>query len=123
MKGARDVLAASGHPLDGELEWGSVQEQTVKNVKEPLQFYSFPPKVLYAKLAQVRDLDPRIRPDRPHLPSRCRFCTSGPQPVQDSLQRQAGLEVFELNWHFPRATFEVTPSLPDPIVEAARSFF
>jgi adenylate cyclase len=44
MKSARDVLAAHGHPLDGELDWGAVREQTVKNVKEPLRFYGFPAK-------------------------------------------------------------------------------
>jgi len=44
MKTARDVLAANSHPLDKELEWGSVREATVKNVKEPLRFYGFPNK-------------------------------------------------------------------------------
>ncbi len=42
MKSARDVLAAAGHPLERELDWGAPREQAVKNVKEPLRFHGFP---------------------------------------------------------------------------------
>jgi len=44
MKSARDVLAAHLHPLEKELDWGALREQSVKNVKEPLRFYGFSSK-------------------------------------------------------------------------------